>query len=56
MKRRLGLMEETLGDEREDFGGPTFHLQAQMTGYKCQNVTLERVDVIFRVSYEKFLS
>jgi hypothetical protein len=29
MEGSLGLMEETLGFQREAFGGPTFHFQAQ---------------------------
>jgi hypothetical protein len=28
-KRSLSLMEKTLAHEKEAFGGPTFHLQAQ---------------------------
>ena len=55
-RRSLSLMEKTLVHEQGGLWRPNVSSPSSTTFYKCQNITLERVDVIFRVSYVKTLS
>jgi hypothetical protein len=53
-RKTLCMAEMILAHEGGALGGPMTSSLCSMTRYKYQNVTLERVNVIFRVSYVQF--